>query len=111
MALKSLFKVPKHQTYEYKPRYWNQKKEELQERLDRIEQIKNGDTTSAKARIAGGFRRGFEASGQGRRASVLKSNLMLLGIVVALLGMSYYFLIYYLPNILNLIEGNPGVGQ
>ena len=111
MALRSLFRVPKHQQYEYKPRYWDQKKEELQERLDRIEQMKQGDTESAKARIAGGFQRGFEASGQGRKAGVLRSNLILLGIVVVLLGMSYYFLLYYLPNILTLIEGNPGVGQ
>ncbi len=107
MALGRFFRVPKHQQYEYKPRFYDPKKEELQERLDRIELMKKGDAESAKARIAGGFRRGFEASGQLRRQSVLKSNLILLAIVVILLGMSYYFLIYYLPDILNMIEGSP----
>lgn len=111
MALGRFFRVPKHQKYEYKPRFWDPQKEELQERLDRIELMKKGDADSVKARLSGGFRRGFEASGQARRSSVLKSNLMLLGIVVILLGLSYYFLIYYLPDILNMIEGQPGMEQ
>jgi hypothetical protein len=43
MALLRFFRVPKHQQYDYKPRFWDPKKEELQERLDRIEKIQGGD--------------------------------------------------------------------
>jgi hypothetical protein len=58
MALRRFIKLPKHQQYQYKPRYWDPEKDELKERLDRIEALKKGDTEGMKARIASGMKRG-----------------------------------------------------
>ena len=43
MAVFRFLKLPKHQKYDYIPRYWDPQKEELDERLKRIEDIKSGD--------------------------------------------------------------------
>lgn len=104
MALLRFFRVPKHQQYDYKPRYWDPKKEELEDRLKRIEQMQGNDAASIKARLSGGFRRGFEASGQTRQKQVFRSNLILIGIVVVLILFSYMFLSVYLPEIVNMLE-------
>jgi hypothetical protein len=108
MALLRFFRVPKHQQYDYKPRFWDPKKEELQERLDRIEKIQGGDPDAIKARLSGGFRRGFEQSNTARRGQVLRSNLILLGIVALLIVFSYMILTVYLPEIVNMLETKEG---
>lgn len=108
MAFLRFFKVPKHQQFEYKPRYWDPKKEELQERLKRIELMKGGDTEAAKARIAGGFRRGYVTNKGSRKKQVLRSNLVLVGIILLLLLLSYMFLTVYLPEIAKSLENGSG---
>ena len=106
MALLRFFKVPKHQQYEYKPRYWDPRKEELEDRLKRIDKIKGRDAEAVKARLSGGFRRGFEATGvkRSRRGQVMRSNLILVGIIVILLLLSYLLLTVYLPEVVDFIE-------
>lgn len=104
MALLKFFKVPKHQRYRYIPRYWDPKKEELEERLKRVKDSKAGDIEATKARIAGGFRRGFSNDAQTRRAVVFRSNMLLLGIIALLLFGSYVFMIKYLPRIVEALE-------
>jgi hypothetical protein len=107
MAFINFFRTPKHQRYDYKPRYWNQKKEELNERLQRIEKMKDGDPEEMKTRLAGSFRRGgYVKDGNFRRNQVRRSNLILLSIVVALILFSYVFLSVYLPKIVEALEGN-----
>ncbi|MEN0005267.1 MAG: hypothetical protein AAF798_14030 [Bacteroidota bacterium] len=104
MALLRFFRVPKHQQYDYKPRYWDPKKEELKERLAQIEQLKNNDAEAAKARISSGFRRGYQANNVSRKGQVLRSNLVLLAIVGILVVFTYMFLTVYLPEIVNMVE-------
>ena len=105
MALLRFFRVPRHQQYEYKPRYWDPRKEELEERLKRVEKIQQRDAEAVKARLSGGFRRGFEAGGRtSHRGQVLRSNLILLGIIVILLLLSYLLLTVYLPEVVNFLE-------
>ena len=99
MALLRVFRTPKHQRFEYKPRHWDPKKEELQKRLDQIEKMKQKDPNALKARIAQNFRRGGLGNAQARRQAVLRSNLLLLGIIVVLLMMAYIFITVYLPQI------------
>ena len=105
MALLKFFKVPRHQRYKYIPRYWDPKKEEMEERLKRIKGTKEGNIEATKARIAGGFRRGYSNDLQARRASVFRSNMLLLGIIALLLFASYMFMIKYLPVIVEALEG------
>lgn len=105
MALRRFIKLPKHQQYQYKPRYWDPEKDELKERLDRIEALKKGDTEGMKARIASGMKRGYKADSRARNKQMTRSNLVLLFIVIFLLGASYVFMTVYLPEIINKIEG------
>ena len=105
MAVLRFFRVPKHQQYDYKPRYWDPKKEELEERLKQIEERKGHDAQAIRARLAGGgFRRGYQADGSYRKRQVLRSNVVLLAIVVALVLFSYIFLSVYLPRIVQVME-------
>lgn len=109
MAIR-FFKLPSHQQFEYKPRYWDQRKEELQERVRRAEEGQSGsndnDPEAVKRRLSGSFRRGgYNAQyGQARRNQVRRSNLTLLGIVAALCIMVYYVFYVYLPRIVAVLE-------
>ena len=105
MAVLRFFRVPKHQQYDYKPRYWDPKREELDERLKQIEERAGSDPQAIKARLSGGgFRRGYQADGRYRQRHVLRSNIILLSIVVVLIIFSYLFLSVYLPRIVNILE-------
>ena len=105
MALLRFFRVPRHQRYKYIPRYWDPKKEEIEDRLKRIKDSQDGNIDATKARIAGGFRRGFSDDLKARRAGVFRSNMLLLGIIALLLFASYIFMLEYLPRIVEALEG------
>lgn len=103
------FKLPKHSVYSYKPRYWDPDKEDLEERLQRVEDLKNGSVDAAKARIAGGFKKGGFRKGNGtwntqyRRKSVARSNKIFLIVLVTLGLITFYFLSRYMPVLANLL--------
>lgn len=107
MAFIKFSRIPKHQQYEYKPRYWNPREDELKERLERVENVKNGDPEAIKARLSGGFRRGYEQGRDTRfrKQQAMRSNLVLLGVIVVLLLLSYMFITVYLPDIAASVGG------
>ena len=108
MAFLKFTKVPRHQQFEYKPRYWNPEKEELGERLKRTEAEKSNDPEAIKARISSGFRnKGYGRSERDisfQRRETRRSNLILFAIIGVLLLLSYYFLTTYLPHWASLFE-------
>ena len=104
MAVLRFFKVPKHQQYSYKPRFWDPKKEELEDRLKKVEERRGNDPEAMKARLTGGFRRGYVADNRFRKRQVLRSNIILLGIVAVLILFSYIFITVYLPRIAGAVE-------
>ena len=104
MALFSIFKTPKHQKFDYKPRYWDPAKEDLD---NRIKQAQGADTEAMKARISRGFRRGSTAGYAEKRAiERRRSNKILLITVIVLVFLCYLFLTVYLPEIVEMVEGN-----
>lgn len=105
MALRRFIKLPKHQKYQYKPRYWDPEKEALDERLGQIEALKNGGTDGMKARITSGMKRGYKGDQRYRSRQASRSNLVLLVVVIGLLAASYIFLTVYLPEIMSQIDG------
>ncbi|MCB0558030.1 MAG: hypothetical protein H6573_09990 [Lewinellaceae bacterium] len=107
MALLRFFKMPKHQQYQYKPRFWDPKKEELEERMRQIEAVKKGDAEAMKARLAANFRKGYSSDTSFRKRQVMRSNLVLLGIIALLVILSYLFIVVYLPQIADRV-GNGG---
>ncbi len=105
MAFLRLFKPPKNQQFSYKPRYWDPKKEEAEERRLRIETLQNGGVDGMKERLRGGFRKGAggEAAGRYRNERVRKSNYSLLVILVTLVVLSYVVYKLYFPDLEQLL--------
>ncbi len=108
MAIRvSLFKIPKNRKYEYMPRYYDAEKAELAERLEKAELLAEDSIEGAKARIAhklssrSGNGRAFEPQ---RRKAIMRSNLMLVGIIIGLLLISFFLWDMYTPEILEFLE-------
>ncbi len=90
MGIPSLFKTPRHRQFNYRPLYYNQQKEELQERIRKIEQemgVKKPDESGYRTGIQRGQMRGHF-----RDTKRLKkqSNVRLLIILLALFALAYY---------------------
>jgi hypothetical protein len=102
MSFLKFSRVPKHQQFEYKPRYWNPEKEELENRLSRTEPEKDNDPEAVKARISSGFRNKGYGYGDRelsfRRQQTKRSNLTLLFIIGILVIISYFFIKTILPE-------------
>ena len=105
MAFLRLFKTPKAQQFSYKPRYWDPKKEEAEERRLHIETLQNGGVEGMKQRLRGGFRQGAggEAAGRYRNERVAKSNYSLVIIMVVLVVLSYLLIQVYFPDLEQLL--------
>ena len=99
MAFLKMFRTPKHQQFEYKPRHWDPQKEELEERLQRIEEMKRGDMEGVKARISGNLRRSYKGNEEYRRKLVMRSNTILLIVLAAIVILGILVVQYFLPQI------------
>ncbi|WP_116106864.1 hypothetical protein [Lewinella sp. IMCC34191] len=105
MAFLRLFKPPRNQQFSYKPRYWDPKKEEAEERRQRIEMLQQGGVDGMKERLRGGFRKGAggEAAGRYRNERVRRSNYSLVIILVTLVVLSYVVYVLYFPELEQLL--------
>lgn len=106
MGFLRLFKPPKNQQFNYKPRYWDPKKEEAEKLRERVEQLQNGGVEAMKTRISGGFRKGAggKAAGAYRSQRVRKSNSTLLIVIICLMVLTYLGLTVYFPDISGWLE-------
>ena len=108
MALMKFFKTPKNQKFDYKPRYWDPKKEELRERLSKYREETKGDTKAVKSRIANGFKRrgglGYKETREIRTKELRRSNRVLLITVIVLALLAYVLFEVYLTEIVNMME-------
>ncbi len=98
------FRKVKHQRFNYKPRFWNPEKEDLENRVKAAKGTQDDHSPNAvKSRISNNLRRGFKSKHRSSRTSSRRSTFMLLFIIVALVVLSYYFLVVYLPVIERMI--------
>lgn len=93
------FKLPKHRTFNFKPRYYDPIKEEVQERVRLIEQEVNADKDKDKyvpgSSIRGGIKRQFQSS----RKEVKKNKtqrLLIRLVLIAIIFLILYFIQKYL---------------
>lgn len=100
MGFLRLFKPPSNQQFNYKPRYWDPKKEEAEKLRQRVEQLQNGGVDAMKTRISGGFRQGQggAAAGAYRSSRVKRSNTTLLITLICLLVISYIIYSLYFED-------------
>ncbi|TCN73204.1 hypothetical protein [Acetobacteroides hydrogenigenes] len=85
------FKLPKHRSFNYKPRYYDPIKDEVQERVKLIEQEMNADKESyvPGSSIRGNMKRQFQSS----RKDVKKNKMQTL--IIRLVLMIIIFLVLY----------------
>ncbi len=96
MRLPSLFKSPSHQRFDYKPRFWDEKKEELEKRIQEAEARRDGDVDAVKSSISKTFKRGgvsrnYMADRNYRVQQTRRSNMRLVLIIMVLL-LAFYLL-------------------
>lgn len=103
MALFNFLKTIKPVQFDFKPRYYDQEKEARAERLRELEDKRKTDVESIKSRISDGFRRGGSggslSSMHYRRKMVMRSNMMVMALIVILALMAYLFINVYLPTV------------
>jgi len=96
-----VFRLPKHQRFEYKPRHWDPDKEEKRKRMEEIRQIQErGSVDSMKARISSGLRRGGGKRDAEYRAKLVKqANFRLLYVLIALVVVSLALIWIFVPEL------------
>lgn len=101
MALLRFVKLPKHKQYKYKPRYWNPEQEDLENRLRKASGRTQSTAEGVKERISSSFQRGGDRrfNPYVRSTQVRRSNVMLIGIIIALLALCYKILSLSMPGI------------
>ena len=97
MARFNLFKQVKHQKFDYKPRFYDRDKEELEKRLKKYEALadpESGTVEDTKNRIQSGLRsrQSYAADQSYRRKAVVKSNIRLFMIIGILAIISFLFI-------------------
>lgn len=80
----SMGKRPKPKPFGFKPRYYDQAKEELELRLGRYDKDKATDPELTKARIRQGLKMRMRPESSNYNASSRKSNIRLVGIILVL---------------------------
>lgn len=100
-------KLPRQKKFSYTPKYYDERKEELQEALDRADTRKKEGTDGMKARISHQFKRGSSSSMDRtyRRRRVRHSNYRLLLVIIFLLFLAYAIVNVYLPEIFSALGG------
>lgn len=81
-------KRPKPRRFDYIPRYYDEAKEELQNRLDKYDESISKEEM-AKHRIRSGLRNKYYADPAYRKGQVNKSNLRLVYIIIILFFVTY----------------------
>jgi len=84
-------KRPKHKKFAYIPRFYDEDKERLEERLSQ-HQGDLSDEVKVKQRISMGLRQGYVGDASYRKSHVKKSNLRILYILIILMFLSYLIL-------------------
>ncbi|MBT8218560.1 MAG: hypothetical protein KJP00_01965 [Bacteroidia bacterium] len=97
MARFRMFKVPEHQKFEYRPRYWDPKKDKQDALKERIRMIQGQSMESTKARITSNLRSGFGGDPRLRSKLVSRSNYRIIAIIGFLVLLSYFLLDRYMP--------------
>ena len=95
------FRLPKNQQFNYKPRYWDPKEEEKEERRQRLKMLEEGGVEAMKERISSRFKRGGSGAvtGSYRSRQVARSNFVLIAVIAALLFLCYLLVVVYLPRL------------
>jgi len=91
MAMK-FFHLPKSKQFNYKPRYYNEQKEELENRINQIKrEMGKGDLSDSKKPYIPNIKGQIRGFGKRTKISRDKSNLRLILIIAILFALVYFF--------------------
>jgi hypothetical protein len=99
MNLPTIFRLPKYHVFNYKPRYWNPKKEEFEARVERAKREagagkvideKGNYVPNIKGRMRAYMSSPFQA---GRRKETQNANFRFL-VILAILAFIAYYLVF-----------------
>lgn len=105
MAIFKIFKMPRNQQFDYKPRFWDQNKEELEERLKQYESRDNATPEEIKQRISLRFRKkGYVRDTNFRSSQERRSNQTLFVTLALLIILTFLLIDNYFPAFIQSIE-------
>ena len=90
MSFLKFNKRPKHKRFDYIPRYYDPKKEELDKIVDSYKKM--DDTDSAKSRIKSGLRSKYRGDTSYKRSQERSANIRLISIIFVLFMIAYLIL-------------------
>jgi hypothetical protein len=90
MSFLKFNKRPKHKRFDYIPRYYDPKKEELNKIVDSYKDL--DDTNSAKDRIRTGLRNKHRGDSSYKRSQERSANIRLISIIFVLFMVTYLIL-------------------
>ncbi len=90
-----MFKTPGHQRYNYKPRYYDPKKEELEEKMKKAKSIKEGDKAAIKSRISSNMRRYKNRKTASQQTAKANARFGLIALILAII--LFYGMQQYMP--------------
>ena len=99
MRLPTIMKLPRHLTFEFRPRYWDQKKEEFEARVEKAKrEVGKGSMVDENGKyiplIKGQMRSGMSSAFQGKRRKETQKANMRFVIILVILGFIAYYLFY-----------------
>lgn len=93
MGMFRIFKMPQNQQFQYRPRFWDQEKDELEKRMKKIDRPEDVTTDEIKDSISTTFRnRGGGANPKYRNQQVMQSNKILILTILILAIFTYFIL-------------------
>lgn len=104
MAIFSFFKSQKPKEFNFKPRYYDAKKERLKEVMARHKESATSDPDAMKSRITHGFKTRGMTDRSYETNIRKKSNRRLLLVLVTLFVLSYLLLSRYSSDIIKFVE-------
>lgn len=105
MAMPRFFKVPKHQKFEYRPRYWDPDKEKMDARLKRNKKTQLSEKEARKIRMTSGFRARYSTDKFNQSKAIRRSNLIRLAVFILIMAISIIVLSEKILKFVQLIEG------
>ena len=90
MSFLKFNKRPKHKRFDYIPRFYDPKKEELDKIVDSYKEM--GDADAAKTRIRSGLRNKYRGDSSYKRSQERSANIRLVSIIFVLFLITYLIL-------------------
>ena len=101
MAFLRIFRTPNPKKFNFNPRHYDPEEEERQERHARYKKLAEKGPEGMKERISARMRSGSGGAAQRelRRKAIMRSNMIMVGVLIFLILLGYGLIQVYLPQL------------